>query len=86
MIQLAPLLKREGKMRKVGKWGGGAKYLSNGVRNLCLVTDVAGVKGSVVIALDDVKDSDGVTTCDQSFNYVTTEETAAADDKKSIAL
>jgi hypothetical protein len=72
-------------MRKVGD-GEGSRYLANGVRNLGLVTDIAGVKGSVVIALDDVKDSDGVTTRDQSFNYVTTEETAAADDKKRVAL
>ena len=51
-----------------------------------MVTDVARVKGSVVIALDDVKNSDGVTTGEQSFNYVTTEETATADDEKRVAL
>ena len=58
----------------------------NGVGNLGLVTDVAGVKWSVVIALDDVKDGDGVPTLEQSFNYVTTEETATADDEKRVAL
>ena len=39
-----------------------------------------------MVALDDVKDSDGVTTRDQSLDYVTTEETAAADDEKRVAL
>lgn len=66
--------------------GRGTKYLSNGVGDLGLVTDIAGVEGSVVIALDDVKDSDGVSTRNQSFNDVTTEETAAADDEKRVAL
>jgi hypothetical protein len=51
-----------------------------------LVTDVAGVKGCVVVALDNVKDSDGVTTRDQSLNYVTAKETAAANDEKRVAL
>lgn len=60
--------------------------LSNGVGNLCLVTDIAGVKGSVVISLDDVKDGDWVTTRDQSLYYVATEEAAAADDEKRVAL
>jgi hypothetical protein len=60
--------------------------LSNGVRNLCLVTYIARVKRSVVISLDDVKDSDGVTTHDQSLNYVATEEAAAANDEKRVAL
>jgi hypothetical protein len=51
-----------------------------------LVTDIARVKGSVVISLDDVKDGDGVTTRDQSLNYMATEEAAAANDEKRVAL
>ena len=73
-------------MRKVGNEQGMSKNLSKGIRNLGLVTDVARVKGCVVVALDNVKDSDGVTTRDQSLNYVTAKETAAANNEKRVAL
>lgn len=39
-----------------------------------------------MVALDDVKDSDGVTTRNESLNYVTTKEAAAANNEKRVAL
>jgi hypothetical protein len=51
-----------------------------------LVADVTGVKGNVVIALNDVKDGYWVTARDQSVYDVATEETTAADDEESVAL
>jgi len=51
-----------------------------------LVADVTRVKGSVVIALHNVKDSYWVTACEQSVYDVPTEETATADDEETVAV
>lgn len=58
----------------------------DGVRDLCLVADVTRIKGSIMIALNDVKDGYWVTARKQSLYDMPTEETATTDDEESVAL
>ena len=62
------------------------KYLFDSIGDLCLVADVPGIKRSVIVALNDVKDSYRVTTRKQSIYDVATKETATADDEEGVAL
>ena len=62
------------------------EYLFDSVRDLGVVADVARVKRGVVVALNDVKDGDSVTACEQGIYDVTTEKTAAADDEERVWL
>jgi hypothetical protein len=64
----------------------GREYLFKSVGDLCLVADVPRIKRSVVVALDDVKDSYRVAASKQSNYDVATDETAAADDEERVAL
>jgi hypothetical protein len=65
---------------------GEQEYLFDSVRDLGLVADVARVKRSVMVALNDVKDGYSVTACDQGIYDVTTEKTAAADDEERVGV
>jgi hypothetical protein len=51
-----------------------------------LVADVPRIKWSIIVALNDVKDSYRVTARKQSIYDVATEETAAAYDEEGVAL
>ncbi len=65
---------------------GERKYLFDSVGYLCLVAYVPRIKGSIIVALNDVKDSYRVTARKQSLYDVATEETAAADDEERVSL
>jgi hypothetical protein len=51
-----------------------------------LVANIARIEGRIVVALDDIKDGDGIPAREQGLHDVPTEETAAADDKESVAV
>lgn len=65
---------------------GGGEYLFKSVGDLCLVADVPRIKRSIIVTLDDVKDSYRVAASKQSNYDVATDETAAADDEEGVAL
>ena len=65
---------------------GGREYLFDSVGDLCLVADVPRIKRSIIVALNDVKDSYRVTAGKQSIYDVATDETAASDDEERVAL
>jgi hypothetical protein len=65
---------------------GESGHLFESVRNLSLVADIARVKWGVMIPLNDVKDGYWVTAGDQSFNDMTTEETATSNDEERVAV
>lgn len=65
---------------------GEREYFFKSVGDLCLVADVPRIKRSIIVALDDVKDSYRVTASKQSNYDVATDETAAADDEERVAL
>jgi hypothetical protein len=65
---------------------GGREYLFDSVGDLCLVADVPWIKRSIIVALNDVKDSYRVAAGKQSIYDVVTDETAAADDEERVAL
>jgi len=82
----AALGKNKEILRKGGEMHQKEDNLFDGVRDLCLVANVARIKWSVVIALNDIKDGHWVTARDESFYDVPAEETAATDDEESVAL
>lgn len=65
---------------------GEGEYLFDSIRDLRLVADVTGVKRSVIVALNDVKNGYGITAGKQGIYDVAAEKTAAADDEESVAV